>query len=99
MAQFPLGAGGDTEPTWMVFPVLAAFEHVKANLAPVFRAKIYSGKGFYRTGINAGVTFSTRPIDGNACFQGSVGQHRYKADSGAEAVGQKKAALADPAYS
>ncbi len=82
MARFPLGAGGNTEPTGMVFTVLAASGHVKANFAPVFWAKVHSGKSFYRTGINADVTFSTRLIEGDAGFQGSIGQHRYKAGSG-----------------
>ena len=99
MVRVPLGAGGNTEPAGMVFSILAAFEHVKANVAPILGAEIHSGKGFHRTGINADVTFSARPIEGSACFQGSVGQHRYKAGSGPETVSQEKAAFADPANS
>jgi hypothetical protein len=98
MRRFSPGAGGNTESARMVFTVLGAFEHVKANLPSLFSAKFRPGKSFYRTGIDADMAFSARPVERGACFQGSIGQNGYKAGSGPEAIGQEKTAFANPSH-
>jgi hypothetical protein len=48
----------------MFSAVFTAFEYVKPQLSPFVRAKLHPGKGFYRTGIYADMTFSAGPVQG-----------------------------------
>ena len=82
----------------MIPAVFAAFEYVKAQLSPLVRAKLQTRKGFYRTGIYADMTFSAGPVQGGSCLQWRVGQNRYQADSGSEAIGEEKTTFANPTH-
>jgi len=82
----------------MLPTVLAAFEHVKANLSPFTGPKLHSGKGPYRTGIHANMAFTAGPIEGCSSIQRGVRQHRDKAYPGPEALSKQQAALANPAH-
>jgi hypothetical protein len=82
----------------MLPAVLAAFEHVKANLSPFSGPELHSGKGPYRTGIHANMTFTTGPVEGCPSIQRGVRQHRDKACPRPEALSQQQAALANPAH-
>ena len=57
----------------MVLPVLAAFENVKTDLAPVGGPKIYARESFGRTGLYADMAFPAGLIQWLPRFKRGIG--------------------------